>query len=83
MLVSCGVLEPEGDAGSVDGLLNADRAYDEITGTKNKIDEWLNQIVTLSVHESLDPHDRLPEIGKNAARVKPSRVNPKPRKRTP
>ena len=83
MLVSCGVLEPEGDAGSVNGLLNADRAYDEITGTKNKIDEWLNQIVTLSVHESLDPHDRLPEIGKNAARVKPSRVNPKPRKRTP
>jgi hypothetical protein len=83
MLVSCGVLEPEGDAGSVNGLLNADRAYDEITGTKNKVDEWLNQIVTLSVHESLDPNDRLPEIGKNAARVKPARVNPKPRKRTP
>ena len=78
-----GVLLPDGDAGSMDGHLNANLEYEAITGIRNKIDEWLKQTVTLYVTDNLDPQNVLSAIGERSERRSVSRKVKKPRKRTP
>jgi hypothetical protein len=83
ILVESGVLLPDGDAGSMDGHLNANLEYEAITGIRNKIDEWLKQTVTLYVTDNLDPQNVLSAIGERSERRSVSRKVKKPRKRTP
>lgn len=83
ILVESGVLLPDGDAGSIDGHLNANLEYEAITGMRNKIDEWLKQTVTLYVTDNLDPQNVLTAIGERSERRSVSRKAKKPRKRTP
>lgn len=83
ILVESGVLLPDGDAGAIDGQLNANLEYESITGIRNKIDEWLKQTVTLYVTDNLDPQSVLSAISERAERRSVSRKVKKPRKRTP
>jgi hypothetical protein len=83
ILVESGVLLPDGDAGTIDGQLNANLEYESITGIRNKIDEWLKQTVTLYVTDNLDPQSVLSVIGERSERRSVSRKVSKPRKRTP
>jgi len=83
ILVESGVLLPDGDAGTLDGHLNANLEYESITGIRNKIDEWLKQTVTLYVTDNLDPQSVLSAIGERSERRSVSNKVKKPRKRTP
>ena len=83
ILVESGVLLPDGDAGTIDGQLNANLEYESITGIRNKIDEWLKQTVTLYVTDNLDPQSVLSAISERSERRSVSRKVKKPRKRTP
>ncbi len=83
ILVESGVLLPDGDAGTIDGQLNANLEYESITGIRNKIDEWLKQTVTLYVTDNLDPQSVLSAISERSERRSVSRKVNKPRKRTP
>lgn len=69
-LTEVGLLLPEGDAEMVNGSLRAQVVYENITGTRNKMDEWLKQTVTLHVTDDLDPNNVLETIAKKADRLK-------------